>query len=447
MPALQAPPALGAVPSIDPTPGPNDITNFEQARAASPAPEPASPAAPAPGAPAAAPRREVALSAPADSNKVNDFPEAIWEDLEARATDENGQKPAAKTATQAAPEESAAEAPATPPAADDPALEAEFEKQAAAHTTLKTVRTAYKEGLKREHKLKQEIETERKRLSELEGKLKTGDVEQLKAMTAELEAAKKATADYEAKIKALDYTQSQEFHERHRAPVAKALQAAYADLQEMLVTDERTGEQRPATEADFKALLAVPLHEATTKAKALFGDLASEVLGHRRGIVQLKRAEQEALANAGKLAEESLQRRTAEATQRQQKLVQVYQGRRAELEQKHGDLFKAPEGDAEASKVLAAGKQLAELLEDSSLSEEQRVALGTDIRVRAEAFGYMKLRGDRALKKVAELEAKLKAFEGSQPRDGQSAPNGTPPPPSDPMDRAMKGLEKLGRPL
>lgn len=443
MPAPLAPPAPGGIAMIDPTPGPTDITSFEQAREAAPAPAPA----PAPVESTPAPTREVQLRAPADPNRMDSYPDSQWAELESRATGANGEakvkvEAPAPVVPPAPPSETAT---TTPP--DEATLDAEFEKQLAPHTTLKAIRTAHKEALKREHKLKVEYETTQKRALELETRLKNGDVEQVKTLSTELENLRKLNSDYETRVKALDFTQSQEFHERFKQPVAKALTSAYEDLKEMTVTDERTGEQRAATEADFKALLSVPLGEATTKAKTLFGDLAGEVLGHRRGIVQLKRAEREALDNAGKLAEEHIQRTSTESTQRQQKLQQVYQQRRAQIEQKLPELFKAADGDAEATKVLVAGRQLAELLEDPSMNEEQRVALGTDIRMRAEAFGYLKLKLDREVKRNTELTEKLKSYEVSAPREGDGPAKNPSAPSSDPWDKAMKGLDKISKPM
>lgn len=429
---------------IDPTPGPSDITSFEQARETAPPPE----TAPGPSESAAPATREVQLGAPSDPNRMDSYPDSQWAELESRATDSNGAaKVKAEVAAPAAPPTPPSEAATTTLPADEATLDAEFEKQLAPHTTLKAIRTAHKEALKREHKLKVEYETTQKRALELETRLKNGDVEQVRTLSTELENLRKANTDYETRVKALDFTQSQEFHERFKQPVAKALTSAYEDLKEMTVTDERTGEVRAATEADFKALLAVPLGEATTKAKALFGDLAGEVLGHRRGIVQLKRAEREALDNAGKLAEEHIQRSSAEGAQRQQKLQQVYQQRRAQIEQKLPEFFKAADGDTEAAKVLTAGRQLAELLEDPAMSEENRVAVGTDIRMRAEAFGYLKLKLDRAMKREAELTEKLKSYEASAPREGNDPAKGPSAPSTDPWDKALKGLDKISKPM
>src|SRR6187431_496025 len=70
-----------ALSTIDPTPGPNDITSFEQAKAAAPAPQaPAEPRVPPPAAPSRPPR-EVKLSSP-DPNRANVIPQEVSDDLD-----------------------------------------------------------------------------------------------------------------------------------------------------------------------------------------------------------------------------------------------------------------------------------------------------------------------------------------------------------------------------
>lgn len=447
------------VATIDPTPGPADVTNFEQVRGGPPAPHPrteppAAPARPAqPAARAATPAPEPAPEPePVDTSlqRHNTIPDSTWDELEKFKTDVTGAE--VKPEPAAAPEGDEAEpAPAEPAAAteeppaaqpDDAALDADLERQVQALTTLKAVRTAHKEALKRERQMKAEQETLRSKLTELETKIQSGDLEPVKAVTAELEAARKRAEELDAQVRVLDYTKSSEFHDKHVKPVAKALEAAYADVREMLVQTE-DGAQRPATEADFKALLTGTLTEATAKAKQMFGDLAPEVLAHRRAIVQLERAKREAVETASKASEEALQRQSAEAAQRQQKLVSIYQQRRQEIESKLPELLKAPEGDSEAAKVLEAGRNLAAQLENPNLDDESRVRVGTDLRVRAEAFGHVVLQRNRLQAQVQALTEKLKAYERSEPRDGGTPPGGPAAEPADPMERSMKGLEKF----
>jgi hypothetical protein len=446
MPGIAQPPGI---PSIDPTPGPNDITSFEQAQALSTAPErsatpePGGRSAPAASAPAA-PAKEIQLSAPRDENKPDQFPQSVWDDLDKIAKPE--------TKTEAKAEAPAAEAtettPATEPSTPDPTLEADLDKQANAFKTPKELRNAYKETLKRERALAAERESLTKRVTEFEAKLKNGDPEQVKALSTELETLRKDREALLSRVKALDFTQHPEFHDKYVQPLAKELGKAYAFVKELKLNDDATGTQRAATESDFKQLLGLPAQEAGELAEKLFGRYAAtRVLNHRDRVIELKTAENEARAEASKLADESQQRASVENTQAHQKRMAVYQSRRTEIETKHADLFKAKENDTEALKVLESGRQLAQLLEDESIDDESRTKIATDLRMRGEAFGHVVLQRNRAQAQLAEALKKLAAYEKSAPRDGDAPTQLPGDAPVDPMEKSLRGLERIARPV
>jgi hypothetical protein len=435
---------------VDPTPGPEDVTSFEQARAKAPA----APAAPAP-APAKAPAtpspaREVKLDKPQDPNRAGNIPESVWDDLDKLATlDRNGteEKPVAAPEP-AKPEEQAKVEPdkAAPEPPDDTAVEADLEKQVQAFKTLKEVRTAHKEALKRERAWKQEQETLAKKIADAEARAKAFDPEAIKATSAELETVKKRAAELESQVKVLDYTKSGEFHERHVRPLAKALESAYADLNEMTVAQE-DGTTRKATDADFKRLLSLPAQEAGEQAEKLFGKFAAgELMAHRRTVVQLERAKREAVENASKASEESRQRQTVEQAQKAEKLQGLFKQRTGELEEKFPALFKPRDGDTEGNQLLAKGHQMVQQLEAEDLTDDARVQLAAEIRYRAASYGRLYLDLQRMQKALDEANGKLKRFESSSPDRGDGSKNGVPEP-SDPWEKAHRGLEALAKPM
>jgi hypothetical protein len=396
-----------------------------------------------------APVKEIKLDAPSDPNRVNEFPQSVWDDLEKFAVDDGqatGIGPSTPVARATAPVETAegdeTAAPTVAPQGDD----AEIEQQVSAHKTLKDVRTAFKEQLKREREWSREKEQVKIKLTDYETKFKSGDTEAARALAAELEASKAKATELETRIRALDYTKSEEFREKFVKPVTKALENAYTDLKEMAVTDEN-GEVRAATEDDFKALLQMPLGQATTTAKRMFGDLASEVLAHRRAIVQIERSKREALENSSKASEEAIQRQTAEQAKREQRLQSTFQQRTTELETKYPDLFKSRDGDAEGNELMGNGRKLVELLNDPALEEDNRIRIAAEVNARTIGYGRLLRDFKRATEELKVANAKLKAFDGSEPREGTVAPNGVPEGPVDPMQRALQGLEKFATPM
>lgn len=463
-----------SVATIDPTPSPTDITDFNQVRGGPPAVHPK--AEPAARIPAPAPARQTApppvarqtatppepaadpTPEPADNfQKANQMPDSVWDDLGKFASDVTGRDvsgDAAAATAKADGAEAAEPAAETAPAADTTAqpapddaaaVDADLERQVQAFTTLKAVRTAHKEALKRERAWKAEQAEVTRKLAEAETRLKSGDTEQAKALAAELEAARKRAEELETQVKALDYTKSSEFHEKHVKPVAKALEAAYADVREMQVTDPETGAVRAASEADFKSLLPLPLGEATKKAKEMFGDLAPLVLQHKLSLRQLELAKREAVDNASKASEESRQRRIADETRQAERIKSIFDQRSAEIEQRFPDLFKPKDGDTEGNELLTKGHQLVQLLQSSELDDEGRVKVGAEIRHRAAAFGRV-VRNLRTIEaELAAAKEKLKAYERSEPREGGSPSGGPAATPADPMERSLNSLASFAK--
>lgn len=444
MPALAAPPTPQSTPSVDPTPGPGDITSFDQVKGGPPAASPSTATANGSTAPAT-PLKEIHLDGPSDPNRVNQMPESVWDDLEKfTVADETGSESTAKVPPAPAPEAKPDDQQAAPaqPAGDD----AEIEQQVAAHKTLKDVRTAFKEQLKREREWKREQEAVKTKLTDYETRLKSGDTEAARTLTTELEARQTKIAELEQQVRNLDYTKSEEFREKFVRPVTKVLENAYTDLKEMVVTEE-DGTVRAATEDDFKALLQMPLGQATTTAKQRFGDLASEVLAHRRSIIQLERAKREAIENAGKESEALIQRRAADETKRTTRLQGLFQQRAQELETKYPELFKPTrDGDAEGNELVVKGKKLVELLNDGSLDEENRIRIAAEVNARVIGYGRLLRDHKRVSDELATFKAKLKEFDKSAPREGNTAANGVPEGPRDPMERALREIDKFTTP-
>lgn len=436
---------------VDPTPGEGDVTSFEQAREAARAPE--APDSSQSSETPAAPARETDLSQPRDPNRANVIPETVWGDLEKMATlDRNGMR--TETAREPAkPVEQFAEKPVeesnNQPSdrSSDVEIEADLEKQVQAFKTLKEVRTAHKEALKRERAWKTEQEALNKRIAESETRLKEFNPDVIQATTKELEAARKRAEELEAQVRVLDYTKSGEFHERHVKPLAKALEAAYADLGEMSVSLE-DGTSRKASEADFKKLLSMPAQEAGEMAERLFGKFAGgELMSHRRAVLGLERAKREAVENASKASEEARVRETLEQTQRVEKAQAMLKTRHAELESKFPELFKPREGDEEGNQLLSKGREMVKQLEASHLTDAERINLAAEIQYRAASFGRL-FRDNRVLRqRLDEANAKLKSFEKSAPDRGDGSRNGAAVESSDPWEKAGRQLESLAKPM
>lgn len=431
------PAAPAAVPTIDATPGLGDLTSFDQAKAA-PVPHPSlASKEPAPSPSPAPAKGEVQLDKPADMEAMNKLPNHVEDDLANIAKGMTAKEAAAKSQnpdTKTEPEE---------PTNGEPD---ELEKQVQAYKTLKEVRTAHKEALKRERAWKAQENEWKAKIEQAESRLKDYNPEASKAVSEQLQAIQKERDELLEKVKVMDYQQHPEFHTKYTQPLAKAMERAYTDIKAMEIEGE-DGTRRKATESDFHALLTMAPHKAGESAEKLFGRWgAQQIVNHVQRIQELRASQQEALTNASKLAEESRQRQTVEEAQRVEKLQSVFKQRGVELETKYPDLFKAKDEDADGKAMLEKGWKLVNSLESQDISDEDRVKLAAETRYRAAAFGKLFLDNKRLQESVQELTKKLKGYENSSPKEGDGG-NSPKQEPSDPWHKAMSGLDAIARPM
>jgi hypothetical protein len=385
-------------------------------------------------------------AAPAeDLSNRHGLPQSALDSLEKFAADAQPEVAAASAKPVAATPAAPAEPPAVPGAADA-ADDAELEKQVQSFKTLKEVRTAHKEALKREREWHKQEAVWKTKVAEHETRLKDYNPEAVKAAAAELESARKRTAELDEQVRTLDYTKSTEFHDKYVKPQAKALEAAYADVAELSVT-EGDGTVRKATEADFKRLLGLGVQDAGQEAKMKFGEFAApEIMAHRRAVVALERSKREAVENAGKMAAESQQKRLAEesanAIQFQAKVKMALEA----SENEYPDLFKPRQGDDEGNKYLEKGREMFQVMERQDIDEDMRLKMVAIVRNRAMAFPRTLYDLSKARTEIGQLKAKLKSFENSLPIEGQGGPaGGIPAEPTNPMEKALMGIEALAK--
>jgi hypothetical protein len=244
----------------------------------------------------------------------------------------------------------------------------------------------------------------------------------------------RARADLEAKeteLRLLRYEKSDDYRTKFEKPYNDGFARAYRDVGELLVehggrevVDEATGtksivdrQTRPGTKADFNAIYQLPLGEATRKARELFGDSASVVLGWRSKLRDL--AEQAASASdeyrTKGAAEE--QARTARAAQEREASTRMLSKVSEDLATKYATHFGPDESDPDGNALLERGRSMVEkfFADPSTLSLEDRVILKAQISHRAAAFGRMAARVKARDARIAALEAELAEFKDSTP--------------------------------
>lgn len=283
--------------------------------------------------------------------------------------------------------------------------------------------------------LRQAYDKTKKRVAELEGELKKlretpQNDEEREKLTKLLEAREKRLAELEEEMKFTAYEKSNEYKMKFDKPVVDAYMAGQAQAKTLKVTDPETGDERSGKPEDFVALMqTADDNEAAELAEKLFGNKAPMVLFHRMRVMELNANRLKALEEfkgTAKEREEKLQAEMAqkqEAQVKQQKaLAELFHSSRDSAIEKYPELFKGIEGDEKVNELLTKGFNKVDLVfgkkGEKELTPEEKVKLHAMVRNKAGGFDALHLRFKRAQKRIAELEAKVQEFTGSQPNGG-----------------------------
>lgn len=290
--------------------------------------------------------------------------------------------------------------------------------------TPKELREAYS-------RVKTEHEKTVARVRELEGqteKVREELRQQIqKEMQSEVERLRNDLTEREDRLRVADYRQSDEYRETFGKPIDSAWGKAAEAINGVKVT-QADGTERDATVNDIADLCRMPERDALRVARERFGDDAALVLKHRDRITDLVARAQQAVEDY---------RTRGEEQRRQSETARVEQIRRFETEvltlrsdKTLNSILGADATDKEAADLLAKGDKLVRtaLIGDNLPKEASPADVGRArfeaqkmVALRAAAFGPTLLRLNRANAKVAELEAKLKSFEASEPGVGDSS--------------------------
>lgn len=313
------------------------------------------------------------------------------------------------------------------------------------------LRNHYNELKKRAKVLRSDLANRESRLKELEA-IKPEDN---KPLLETIEKLKKENSEHLKELRFLNYKKHPEFVEKYEKPYNAAWKKAVEEIGELTVENE-DGSVRAATAHDMQRLANMPLGEANKLARELFGDLAPDVMAHRRTIRELAQAQNEALERARTEGEEWEKQRTIEdqtKTKAQaETTMKLWQAVHDDLAKRFPRAFTPEEGDAEDKTEFERGSALVDLMfsgpQDKSvvaradllpgflaeavkagrpLTQPEQVRMHALVRLKAMNHDRI-LRRDKAKSaRIAELEKALAEYEQSEPGAGKTgAPkNGT----------------------
>ena len=214
---------------------------------------------------------------------------------------------------------------------------------------------------------------------------------------------------------------------------------AMMELSEITLTDPQTQQPRPINANDLLELVMMPLQQARQVAKEVFGDLADDVMAHRKECKRLYDVKKEKLEELKKTGAEREKARmeamTRQASEVSGFVAKTYQqaNESAAADPKVGQFFRPRQGETEADKEwnarLARGFKLVDeawMVDPRSpnLSPEQRTEVirqHAAVRNRAASWGAVRYENDILRQRNAELEKELKAYKSSAPPAGGRA--------------------------
>lgn len=308
-------------------------------------------------------------------------------------------KPAEKTPDETTPIETheSPEAPQKAPEAP----------KAPVYNTPKQLRDAHEAAKKRIHELES-------RVQEYESRLK--DNPEVKSYRQQLEEQERRAKELDERLRFTNYERSQEYKEKFEQPIEKAFRTAFEDVTQLVIENTETGESTQATAEHFKQLVTMPLQQAIKQAKTWFGEAATEVLAHRRQILDLDRQRREAIDDFRKRGDEMMSKQADE----HRRTLERFNN---EAVEKFPEWFGKSE-DPEDQQLFDSGLRMAQLAIDGdpNLPPEKFARVLSEVRNRAAAFGRMVYRNKSLQSKVQELEAELEQFRASVPQPGGESP-------------------------
>lgn len=290
---------------------------------------------------------------------------------------------------------------------------------------------------KRAKKAEEELVQLRGKLAQLEQSGPNGS--DSKMLAEQLASAQKRLEEYENEVRLTKYERSNEYKEKWEQPYKKAVERAYRDVEELLVTvreqnpndpDHPIERERQATRDDFNEVFQLPLGAATKKAKEKFGDAYALVLQHRKDIKQLQEGAYSAVQEYRDKGLEHEKQSEARTKQEQAFIESAWQKANESMRAKGAEYFDERQDDEEGNELLQKGMAHAELAFDhDALSRyplPQQIAVHARIKNWAGAFPRLRRDVVQLRAQLAEAQATIEQLRGSGP--GKPAPGSDPQP-------------------
>lgn len=259
---------------------------------------------------------------------------------------------------------------------------------------------------------------------------KPKDDPRVKELETRVETMRKEIEDYENKLQRNGFLHSKKYQSQYQKPFEDAYLDGANEIKTFTFTEaggetdpltgERTGgARRQATQQDWDKFLMLGHQEANEFAFEHFGHNAPQLINMRLDVLRLAKARDAAVAQNTKEGAELTKAETEAAQKANQAFRQTYQSSldAAMADEELAIYLTADEGDTDGAATLKRGFELADRAfgDTSKMDPQERADLYAAVRNRAAAFGYMRNQLSALAAENEELQAKLKAFEDSEP--------------------------------
>jgi hypothetical protein len=261
---------------------------------------------------------------------------------------------------------------------------------------------------------------------------KSADDPERKKLSETLAEREKRLAEYEEKLHYLDYSESQEYKDKYYKPFVDAYQGAQARIAKLTmapVENTETGEVVPgrkATPEDFDSLVRITDDDAAAEwAVKHFGAAKAQlVLMQREKVLELNAAKNKAIEDFRGKSKEIREAQQLARTNSEKHFDESWNSAGKVSREKWPQYYEPNPEDTKTEELLNTGFREAEraffpnkpLQEgEQPMSQAELITAQRAMYNRAAAFPRITYDLQNAVKRVTELEAKLKAFEDSQP--------------------------------
>lgn len=257
--------------------------------------------------------------------------------------------------------------------------------------------------------------------------------EATKALKAEMDSIRKNADELDTEVRYLNYTRSSDYKQKYEIPLRNAWESALRDIEGLRVTEE-DGTERDVSHEDIMAILNVPTAKAAIMAQEMFGAGSTEMMFHRRKILELTQARDKSIAEWKEKGSQREVEQKKQLESRQSRSRELFDSQFTEFEKSHNQLFGREDGDEEGNKLLDESDRLIKIALkgegiDADMGYDDKVDLITkaqaQVALRARAYGRERLRVIRLQQKVAELEKKVGKVRSSEPGQGEGTSTAT----------------------